>query len=142
MCGINCLQSKWTPAIFPEYRAPKRAGWTIAELPDGIPDQFRRGWTLRKPRSNRNGHEAVEEALIFLHNNHVTLTSDIRHSIENQADYEWCGYEPQRCRHRAKVNAAGAPRAPDVVIAIVKVQQTPKKAVAKASSGKAKCCGG
>lgn len=141
MCGINCLQSKWTPAIFPEYRAPKRAGWTIAELPDGIPDQFRRAWTIRKPRSNRNGHEAVEEALIFLNINHVTLTNAIRHSIENQADFEWCGYEPQRCRHRAQVNKAGAPRTPDVEIKIVRVDAPVRKATVKPNA-KPRCCGG
>lgn len=142
MCGISCLQSKWTPALFPDYRAPKRSGWTIAELPDGVPDDLRRAWTLRRPRSNRNGHEAVEEALIFLNNNRVTLTNELRHAIENQADFEWCGYEPQRCRHRAKVNAAGAPRAADVTISIVRVAVSPQRATTVVQQGKRKCCGG
>lgn len=144
MCGIPCLTSRWTPALFPEYRAPKRNGWTIANLPEEIPDELRRAWTLRRLRNNRNGHDAVEEALIFLHNNHVELTNEIRSLMENQADFEWCGFEPNRCRHRAKANAAGVQRAPVEVKmkvhasapAVPAVQRVPRQ------PSKPKCCGG
>jgi len=111
-------------------------------MPEGLPDPLRMAWSIRKQRVNRNGHEAVEEMLILLKNNNVEITKEVRSLIENRADFEWCGFEPQRCRHRVKLNAP-SPMKAAVQIVVKAVKQVVKpKSTPQPSKGRGGCCGG
>lgn len=135
------MQTKWKPAFIPEYRPP-RGGWTIRTMPEIFPENLRQLWEVRTKASNRNGNDAVVEMLTMLQRNGVTVTMEIRKEIETQALNEWCDAEPSRCRKRATVSKAGAPRpVADVQVKIVGVHVTTTRPRAVASSPRRKCCG-
>lgn len=149
MCAIElCMQSRWKPALTPDWRPPNGNGWNIEEIPMQIDvaDNVRKAWAIRRRKPNKNGAWAVNEMAIFLHANGVAVPKEIRSLIEAQADFEWCGREPSRCHKKILLSAASrgqippADEKPAVHVAAKRVSSPIR--VVKARGGCGSCGGG
>jgi hypothetical protein len=99
-CGANCREI-WKPELIRSNRPP-RGGWRIEELPLDLQPQFQFAWEARKKGQVDSGHNAVEEAISFLKVNGIKVTSEIRSSIQEAANDQYCKNDPSRCTKKAK----------------------------------------
>lgn len=96
-CGTHCRET-WKAPLRRPNRPPK-GGWAINQIPLLIQQQaaLQFAWESRKPRAVSSAHEAVEEMISFLRVNAVTVTTQIREQIQNEAALQYCAAEPTRC---------------------------------------------